>query len=491
MATPFHLTEQDLHSSSHDDDDFDAQSEAAAMMNKIPILKRRAAAAAATSNTTNMNTTATTPTTAPNSDPICVIVVGMAGSGKTTLMAQLQRSLNLKARAKNNGHVDDGGDEPLEDGNAKDDKNDSKKVPTTTPTAQRAGYAINLDPAAKYIPFTSSIDIRDTVDYVEVMRQHKLGPNGAILTCLNLFATKFDQVMDILERRAFGSSVLSSASTGEVGEVVSNAAGVNDNNHHHEKKEKGKETKTNSNHSEEPKAVAESHQKEKDTTSTSDSPITTTLDPLDYILIDTPGQIEAFTWSASGTIVTSALATAFPTVLAFVIDTPRCAASVHTFMSNMLYACSMLYRAKLPMVVVLNKTDVVGCEFIKEWMDDYESFQEALDDASNNSTSQGEAGYSDEMAGGTAGGSGYYASLTRSLSLVLDEFYNHLHKVGVSAATGDGVDEFWEVVQKAAEEYEDGYLVDLKHRMEEQQAKERAKKRVGARRLARDLEEEE
>ena len=61
-----------------------------------------------------------------------------------------------------------------------------------------------MDPAAKYIPFSSSIDIRDTVDYLEVMRQHKLGPNGAILTCLNLFATKFDQVMDILEKRAVG-----------------------------------------------------------------------------------------------------------------------------------------------------------------------------------------------------------------------------------------------------------------------------------------------
>ena len=180
--------------------------------------------------------------------------------------------------------------------------------------------------------------------------------------------------------------------------------------------------------------------------------------------------------------MTSALATAFPTVLAFVVDTPRCAASVHTFMSNMLYACSMLYRAKLPMVVVLNKTDVVGADFVKEWMEDYDSFQEALDEASLSGN-----GHSDEMAGG----SGYYSSLTRSLSLVLDEFYNnHLHKVGVSAATGDGVDEFWEVVQRAAAEYEDGYLVDLKNRIEEQKAKERAMQRAGARRLARDLQED-
>jgi len=110
----------------------------------------------------------------------------MAGSGKTTLMAQLQKSLNLR---------DEGDD------NAAANNNNSNDI--ESPQSKRAGYAINLDPAAKYIPFSSSIDIRDTVDYIEVMRQHKLGPNGAILTCLNLFATKFDQVMAILERRAF------------------------------------------------------------------------------------------------------------------------------------------------------------------------------------------------------------------------------------------------------------------------------------------------
>ena len=38
------------------------------------------------------------------------------------------------------------------------------------------------------------MDIRDTVNYKNVMKQYGLGPNGAILTSLNLFATRFDQV---------------------------------------------------------------------------------------------------------------------------------------------------------------------------------------------------------------------------------------------------------------------------------------------------------
>ena len=439
-------------------------------MDKIPILKRRAAeAAAAVTAAGGGDEVLPSSTTTKSNDPICVIVVGMAGSGKTTLMARLQRSLDLNgARTSSssspsssssdaavNVNVDvkelsmtqsktpevDGG------GNAKEEE---RNQPSTTITTRATGYAINLDPAAKYIPFTSSIDIRDTVNYIEVMRQHKLGPNGAILTCLNLFATKFDQVMCILERRAFGSSSLDG-----------------------------------SNKREEEDDVKDNDVVEEETVNTSSivSPL-----PLDYILIDTPGQIEAFTWSASGTIVTSALATTFPTVLAFVVDTPRCAASVHTFMSNMLYACSMLYRARLPMVIVLNKIDIVGCDFVKEWMEDYESFQEALDDATSSANGGAEGGYSDEMF---AGGGGYYSSLTRSLSLVLDEFYNHLHKVGISAATGEGVDEFWTVIRDAAAEYEDGYLVDLKCRMEEQEAKEIAKGRVDIRRLARDMEEDD
>lgn len=53
---------------------------------------------------------------------------------------------------------------------------------------------MNLDPAVMTLPFGANIDIRDTVRYKEVMKQFNLGPNGGILTSLNLFATKFDEV---------------------------------------------------------------------------------------------------------------------------------------------------------------------------------------------------------------------------------------------------------------------------------------------------------
>ena len=95
----------------------------------------------------------------------------MAGSGKTTLMQRLHAHLH----------------------------------------EQRSPYyLINLDPAVLDTPFGANIDIKDTVNYHEVMKQYQLGPNGGILTALNLFATRFEQVGDarVERRRLFGPVLL-------------------------------------------------------------------------------------------------------------------------------------------------------------------------------------------------------------------------------------------------------------------------------------------
>ena len=56
--------------------------------------------------------------------------------------------------------------------------------------------------AVNKVPYGANIDIRDTVNYKEVMKQYNLGPNGGIMTSLNLFATRFDQVLSLVEKRA-------------------------------------------------------------------------------------------------------------------------------------------------------------------------------------------------------------------------------------------------------------------------------------------------
>ncbi|CAL8469834.1 g9376 [Coccomyxa elongata] len=264
--------------------------------------------------------------------PTVVLVIGMAGSGKTTLLQRITAHLS---------------------------------------SVEEPGYTLNLDPAVMEVPYGANIDIRDTVNYKNVMKQYNLGPNGGILTSLNLFATRFDQVIELCEKKR----------------------------------------------TPQPK----------------------------YIVADTPGQIEIFTWSASGAIITEAFASTFPTIVAFVIDTPRCV-SPQTFMTNMLQACSILYKTKLPLLLVFNKVDVARHEFAVEWMRDYEAFSEALQKDTT-----------------------YAATLSRSLSLVLEEFYENLQSVGVSAATGEGMEEFFQKVQACRAEYEQQYLPELQRRQQEKQ----------------------
>ena len=121
-----------------------------------------------------------------------------------------------------------------------------------------------------------------------------------------------------------------------------------------------------------------------------------------YVLVDTPGQIEVFNWSASGTIITESIASLGPTAMVYVMDTAR-STSPSTFMSNMLYACSILYKSKLPMIIVFNKVDVVRHDFALEWMRDSSSFEEATE--------------TDET---------FMACLTRSMGMVLEEFYTNI-----------------------------------------------------------------
>jgi len=232
-------------------------------------------------------------------------------------------------------------------------------------------YTVNLDPAVRRLAYPVNVDIRDTVNYKEVMKHFGLGPNGGIMTSLNLFATKFDQVLQLIDKRA---------------------------------------------------------------------------PDLDYVLIDTPGQIEVFNWSASGQIVCDSLAVSYPTVVCYIVDTARCAKPV-TFMSNMLYACSILYKTKLPFIVAFNKIDVMEWSFLKEWMEDFEKVGEAL----SRETS-------------------YVASLARSMSLAMEEFYKNLRSVGVSAVTGEGCDDFIKALQEAREEFHDSYvpfLLEQRRDMEE------------------------
>eukprot|EP00768_Dysnectes_brevis_P002184 gnl/Dysnectes_brevis/1696_a1928_2435.p1 GENE.gnl/Dysnectes_brevis/1696_a1928_2435~~gnl/Dysnectes_brevis/1696_a1928_2435.p1 ORF type:complete len:346 (+),score=54.43 gnl/Dysnectes_brevis/1696_a1928_2435:26-1063(+) len=249
--------------------------------------------------------------------PPAIIVLGMAGAGKTTLVKQLRAHLSSK---------------------------------------DEAPYVVNLDPAVMNLPYTPNIDIRDSVDYKQLMVKHKWGPNGAIMAALNLFVTRYDKLEELLMARHEASS---------------------------------------------------------------------------QFIFDTPGQIEVFTWSASGEIITRQLGMQFPTVCIYVVDSIRASTPV-TFVSNMLYACSILYRMQVPMVVVLNKADAADADKIATWMHDYEELRAAFEVCDTGS---------------------YHETMSDSLALMLEEFYGSFKPVRTSAITGAGMAELVEAIQEASVQY--------------------------------------
>lgn len=321
---------------------------------------------------------------------LSVLVIGMAGSGKSTFAGALSRHLSSSSTSA------DGSE---------------------TTAREKDAYLVNLDPAVGALNYEPNVDIRDTIDYKRVMEEYNLGPNGGILTALNLFTTKFDQVLSILERRST---------------------------------------------------------------------------EVDHIVLDTPGQIEIFTWSASGTIITDSLASAMPTCVAYVIDTPRTTAPA-TFMSNMLYACSIMYKTKLPFVLVFNKTDLQSHDFALEWMADFEAFQAAL--SKGNATDQVDVTtrrpvggrISGAMEGDGGEGGSYMNSLMNSMALVLDEFYQNIRAVGVSSTTGEGMTDLVGALNAAREEYEAEYKPELERIRNMKKAKEEGRKKAEVAKMMKDL----
>jgi GTPase SAR1 family protein len=68
--------------------------------------------------------------------PITVITIGMAGAGKSTFVQRINSYLH---------------------------------------SISKPPYIINLDPAVTNVPFDANIDIRDTVNYQEVMKRCVIG----------------------------------------------------------------------------------------------------------------------------------------------------------------------------------------------------------------------------------------------------------------------------------------------------------------------------
>jgi len=87
---------------------------------------------------------------------VYLLVAGLAGSGKTTLVASYSKWL------RENGH--------------------NVRV-------------VNLDPGAETVPYKPDFDVRNLFTVVDIMKKYNLGPNGALLKASELLLEKSDEIL--------------------------------------------------------------------------------------------------------------------------------------------------------------------------------------------------------------------------------------------------------------------------------------------------------
>lgn len=196
--------------------------------------------------------------------PYFIVVLGTAGSGKTTLTATLSDYLS---------HL--GFDAAI----------------------------VNLDPAAENLQYEPDVDVRDYVNAREVMEKYGLGPNGSLIVSADLIAARLSEISE------------------EVSSLKAN-----------------------------------------------------------YIVIDTPGQLELFAFREAGPLIIKSLISDQKAASLFLIDSIL-AEDPSSLLSSLLLASSINLRIKLSQINVLNKVDLIedsDVERIVGYMENTDDFIESL-----------------------------------------------------------------------------------------------------------------
>lgn len=174
--------------------------------------------------------------------PYFIIVLGTAGSGKSSLSSMLYTYLT---------------------------------------SHQLDAILVNLDPAVEDLPYEPDVDVRDYVDIRDLMRKTGLGPNGALIASIDLLLTNIEDIKD---------------------EIWSH--------------------RTN------------------------------------YIIIDTPGQMELFAFRQTGPLALRAIIGDGKAVGVYLVDAVY-ATQASNLLSAILLATSTYVRLKLPFVNALTKIDIL------------------------------------------------------------------------------------------------------------------------------------
>ena len=99
----------------------------------------------------------------------------------------------------------------------------------------------------------------------------------------------------------------------------------------------------------------------------------------DYILMDTPGQLELFVFREAGKFIVKFL-NPNRSIIAYILD-PALAKTASGFVSQLLLSINTSFRLGLPQINILSKADMLsdeGLEIIKRWSDNPDKLEESI-----------------------------------------------------------------------------------------------------------------
>jgi GTPase SAR1 family protein len=192
-----------------------------------------------------------------------VFIVGMAGTGKSSLIGAFREWLRLR---------------------------------------EVNVLALNLDPGALSTPYNPDVDVRSMVDVYQLMERYELGPNGALIMAADLIADHLEEITAILEEST-----------------------------------------------------------------------------PDFLLVDTPGQIELFAFRESGPFIVNNMPGEKAVV--YLMDAPFSRNPLN-FVSNLFLAAAVYHRLLKPQVYALSKSDMIAegeVERIILWTQDLDALAQDLE----------------------------------------------------------------------------------------------------------------
>jgi len=154
----------------------------------------------------------------------------------------------------------------------------------------------------------------------------------------------------------------------------------------------------------------------------------------DYVLIDTPGQVELFTFRQSSRVVVEELSGEAASIC-YLFD-PLLAKTPNGYVSSMMLASTVHFRMPVPLISILSKSDLLSetdTERILLWGQDYYALSNALLDESIDAQTQVSIEFLQALETIGAGGS----------------------LIPVSSETGAGLEDIYATVQQILEGGED------------------------------------